>query len=702
MNIAQLLTTQNRSLRTHPGNLLLGPTGKRLWMDYMEPAPGFIGRADFIHKMNLPLLFTVRQAGKDHRLEPIRATWRPDQTTFIHEDISHRFVERKLITWDDQALSLQRWENRSDEPLRLELVLPAGACLEGPYTFPCDVHGITPVMRFACSGEWTDGTLEIAPGHACTFLVAAAVGLPGEERGMAAGLKSLLAHEDYDRLLDEKCDEYMRWFDDVPEFACSDEFMTKCWYYRFYILRKNLSEPNYGNLTHQTLYEGRAHAMPKTPYQPKGWEFSRLIPLSTPLHVTDARWLKNGHTAKEAMRALTGSLDENGAFAVTAVDTIAKEYANYAAWALYQLFLVHEDECFIREVLPAFKQDARSVYERMRTGDSLQIERVHALTGKEYQPSYWFFTNQCFPQKVRPAQEGYTPLKRVDRSIYMYLNHLGLSRLCRAVGDPEEAYFAGEAAKIKRDVLEKMWDSVSECFYDLHYETDAKAFVKNIVAYYPFWAEITEPEHLAAFKYLLSPQYFATGSGFASASADCPVYSSNGGWKGDYFKGRNGCLWNGPSWPYTTGIALDALARQSKRCDHRFDADFERYLHEYTLEHFRFGDINSPYLVEFYDGKTGEPLSDEPDYNHSFYVDLIIRHIAGIEPEADGIRFSPLHTSMSYFALTELRVRGHSVDVYYQEKEGLQYPDRKAGYTLLIDGVLRYEGQGTSEVLLPY
>ena len=233
-----------------------------------------------------------------------------------------------------------------------------------------------------------------------------------------------------------------------------------------------------------------------------------------------------------------------------------------------------------------------------------------------------------------------------------------------------------------------MWDETTGCFYDLHYLTDQKAFVRHIVSVYPLWAGITGEEHLKQLDCLLSPALFARGSGFASTAADCPVYSPSGGWKGDYFKGRDGCMWNGPSWPYTTGIALDALAKQSKLHGHRFDGAFAKYLKEYTLEHFRFGDIHQPYLVEHYNAETGEMLSDEADYNHSFYLDLIVRHICGIEPTDAGMRFEPLDTGLEYFSIRGVNVKGHSVDVYYQRRAG-HYDGQDAGYTLLIDGEAR-------------
>ena len=273
----------------------------------------------------------------------------------------------------------------------------------------------------------------------------------------------------------------------------------------------------------------------------------------------------------------------------------------------------------------------------------------------------------------------------------MYLNCLGLGALCRETGDADADRFFGIAESIRKDVLAKMWDKTGGCFYDLHHLTDKKAYVKHIVSVYPLWAGITGEEHLKQLDYLFSPDYFARGSGFASAAADCPVYSPSGGWKGDYFKGRDGCMWNGPSWPYTTCIALDAAAKQSKAHGHRYDRGFSRFFRQYTMEHFRGGDVDQPYLVEFYNAETGEPLSDEPDYNHSFWIDLAVRHIAGIEPDEKGFVFSPLDMGLKHFSLRNVLVRGRRIDVYYQSGAGTAYPELKQGYTLFIDGEKRLE-----------
>ena len=52
-------------------------------------------------------------------------------------------------------------------------------------------------------------------------------------------------------------------------------------------------------------------------------------------------------------------------------------------------------------------------------------------------------------------KKNFTPLKRVDRNVYHYLNTLATAYLCGVCGDPEEERYRKEAEEIKKDILEK-------------------------------------------------------------------------------------------------------------------------------------------------------------------------------------------------------------------------------------------------------
>ena len=52
-DIVRLLSSCSRTLPGHPDKWMLGPTGKRLWVDYLDGAPGFSGRVDFIQLVGI-------------------------------------------------------------------------------------------------------------------------------------------------------------------------------------------------------------------------------------------------------------------------------------------------------------------------------------------------------------------------------------------------------------------------------------------------------------------------------------------------------------------------------------------------------------------------------------------------------------------------------------------------------------------------
>lgn len=697
------LKSSKRSLRTLPKALLLGPTGARLWADYLNPVPGFSGAIDFIHKINIPLLFTVEN-NLEEELEPCKADWYPSHLYVSFESSRLFFSEKKFITWNDCAVSCQIWENRFDKDIILKLVFPdgferrpGGNRIYG--TFDASMHGfiIDTVISFNLP-DLTEG-ISISPGEKVNVIIAAACGIQGldsisvlEDRADSFIKSGMPA----DEIVKKQEEDYGRWFENTPEFECSDVLLNKTWLYRLFILRHNLADPKFGYLKHILFYEGRSHKMSKKPFQPKGWEFSKMIPLSTPMNILDARWFKDPSFCEGILRNLKDNQDEDGFFSVTLTNRHLHSFANFNGWAAYQFYLIHRNKELVMEILPSMKRHVDGWMSKLgNEKDSLIIEYIHQHTGKEYQPSYWYFHG--FPKDCKDKSQ-YTPLKRVDRSVYHYFNLQGVIRLCEEVGDPDAEKYKLISEKLKHDILTKMWDEDTKFFYDLHFETDEKAMVKNIVGFYPYWARITGDEHDRGWEHLFSDE-FNTGCPFPSVSTDCPAYQAEGGWQGIFIKGRNGCVWDGPTWPYTNCIVLDALAEESKNSGHRFDKQFAKFLKEYSFLHYTGRDINRPYLVEHYNSRTGEPLSDEVDYNHSYYIDLIIRHVVGLEVGKDKITLNPVDIGLDYFILDNLTICGMDIKVSYKRpgfKGGRS--DIPEGYMLHVNGKICSRSAGLEKL----
>ncbi len=663
------LKYSNRTFRTRPDKLLFGPAGNRLFVDYLDKLPGFSGRIDYLHKVNLNLIFKV--TSKDIEKETwdyMKAVWHPEYLETELEDAKIFFREKKYITKEDCAVSIQYWKNVSNQNITLKLSYTPEYCeIENENGIkvysPVTNHG----YRFYYILKTNLSNQEqyiLQPNEMLQFVIVAAFGIDKKDPDdLCKKRADLLCRMEPDILLAQQCRDYREFYQEIPRFECSDKALNAAWDYRWYILHNCYAEPKYGNYNHGLMYEGRAHKMGKEIFHPTGWEFTKFIPLSTPLHITDMKWNGNSYYVKEMMKSLLDSVDERGEPRVMLSDTFGASYSNYSIWAFYQYYLIHPDLHFLNEILDKLKKYINGMIDKYTDGKNLlQIVKIHQLTGKEYQPSYWFFSD--FPEDYANPKT-YTYLKRVDSSIYFYLNLIGLMGLCEEAEDKDAFKYQSLAEQLKLEINTKMWDENSEFYYDIHFETEEKAFVKNIVGFYPWWADIAPQSKIKGFETLFGEE-FETEYMFPSVSNKCRAYAPNGGWMGNFIKGRDGCVWDGPSWPYTNGIIIDAVGKQSQKKDHIYDKKFAIYLHRYAMQHFRNGNINEPYLVEHYNPETGEALSDEVDYNHSYFIDLIMCYVLGLKIYKDYIQIDPLYLGLDYFLCTGIKIKNHRLDIKYQ------------------------------------
>lgn len=657
IKIDEILHGNRRRLRTNPEKLLMDANGLRLWADYLDAAPGFSGRIDFIHKINIPALFYVT-CSEISEYEPADVFWEPSNLQFCCEKDGIRLLEHKFITEWDAAVSCMHWENHGSDSMKI-CVVPGTSTGILPTTY-----GEELAVRLFCNGEEIgEKTWEVAPGEILDLCVAAQVCLKQEQERMEVGCRKIQEScRERSAALQMQKQEYQYWFDRVPEFTSDQPLLNRTWAYRWYILRHNRMHPGIGKLKETFFCEGRSHKMTKTPYQPEGWEFTKLIPLSVPMHLLDLRWYQEKEYGSSILHVMRDNQDESGEFRCAKVNWNGNPYANFFGWSVWQYYLVSGNDEYAKEALPIVKKQIAGWQKNYGNDkDVLLTQYIHQLTGMEYQPSYWYFHD--FPDNCRDEQV-ITPVKRVDRNVYHYLNALGTAKLCHACGDSEEKKYFNLAEKIRETILAKMWDEETGYFYDLHYQTDEKAFVKNIVGVFPFFGGITDRGHRRCLEALQSEE-FDTPCPFPSVSTYCPVFTGEGGWKGQFFKGRNGCIWNGPAWPFSNSIVLDGIGQESLRSNHELDEMFRKYFMKFTKMHYYGGDGTTPYLVEHYNSLTGECISDDVDYSHSYYIDLVVRYVAGVSVDESSIVVDPLDIGLKEFALKGILIRGHKVDVVY-------------------------------------
>ena len=671
-NPESILGGISRPMLRLPEALNLAPTGARLWATWLDLTPGFNGRIDYIHKCNIPSLFTfdfgaVTPEYRGHRWYPSRL-----EVEYSLTDID--IHETKFVSWDDVAVSvlslpaeIQVSVSSSVNGRRLEL-------RSGAAWFAAEFRHPAPGVVVAACAIADDE--ETARSHACDWA-------------------------DDPNPTDRHRQEYLAWFDGTPSFRCGDPLIEKMWAYRWFLVRRNLADPRRGNLQSPLFYEGRALKMSDDPYDPHGWEFSKLINFCTPFHLLESRWHADPSPAYGEVMNLARTPGENGLLQSLFVDHPSFILIHFIAWAAWELYKVHPNMDWLREVAPALAADLRGwlqVYDP--DGDGLPEIDLNGITGtgKEFQPSFWWTPDGFATDPRNPANPI---MERVDAASYLYMNSVALAAIYAELGDEMQSQdFSRIATRIRDAVLRLMWDPEVRFFCDLTPD-HTRAPVRNVVGFDPFMAGIAGDEHLAVFEYLDDPSAFATEFPIPSVTKDCPLYAPDASFSGVHIKGPHGCVWNGPTWPFTNSTVLMSVAQVSRRLDHRFDALFADLLEKYTKLMFLDGDFQRPDVVEHYNPETGASISQEEDYFHSSWIDLIVTGVVGLQVERNSVTVDPLDCGLSYFDLDNVLVRGRRLRITWRDREREAPDDLEPGLRIWIDGKLILESERLSRFELP-
>ena len=168
------------------------------------------------------------------------------------------------------------------------------------------------------------------------------------------------------------------------------------------------------------------------------------------------------------------------------------------------------------------------------------------------------------------------------------------------------------------------------------------------------------------------------------------------------FEHTHMCLWNGPSWPFSTCQTLGAMARllTEYRQEVMTKADYFELLHRYASCHYIERDgVREPWIDENLDPFTGEWLARKimieggrddwdrgRDYNHSTFCDLVITGLGGIKYSAGTLTVEPLfgEGDLDYFCLEGVKLGERLVSVIY-DKTGERYGLGR-GLSVYVDG----------------
>jgi SAM-dependent methyltransferase len=502
--------------------------------------------------------------------------------------------------------------------------------------------------------------LTVPPGKQGRLLVAMAV-LPEGEDAAAAVSAALDPAGDP---LARHVAAYQAWFDrNIAYFECSDPDITKIYYHRWYVLRKNLMDPRVGRLRWKTFTEGRWRV---------NW-YPHVISYGGGHQIREARWLADPSYWQDHLRTYAHNERPDGLYPNRVLPVGPKEgqYTDWITASALDGHKLHPDRKFLEEVADKLAANARGWQKVYGLKDNhLLFVDSHWWTGMEWQPSFFYFSDWKTDPKERSMPRGNTPLARVDLTAYNYGNARAVARIYELLGQNDRAAeFQRLAAGIKKDLQELMWHPGGGFFYSLRAADLKRADVKEVVGIYPFYFDLPDPGrgYERAWDSILDPEQFWTPWPVASVSKQCPAYSQTG-WPHDQASGT-ACMWNGPSWPHANSVVMTAMAntlRHYPPCNLKRE-HLWRLFQSFTRVQFKDG---QPWTGEYYNGLTGEWKTGERDYNHSTYADILLGDLLGIVPRSDDVlEIDPLlpEGALDRFVLDGQAYHGHRLSLRWDK-----------------------------------
>ena len=453
----------------------------------------------------------------------------------------------------------------------------------------------------------------------------------------------------------------------VPRFECPDKAVEEIYHFRWWTYRKHVKETPDGFVITEFL--------PKV-----GWS-GKHNTISCPAghHFYEGRWLRDPKY-----------LDDYAVFWFRKGGS-PRRYSFWAADAMYARYLVRRDKALVTGLLDDLVRNYEA-WEKSRLEPDGLFWQIDDRDGMEV----------SIAGKAHKGQG-----KRATINSYLYGDAVAIAAIADLAGRPEVAKtYRAKAARLRRLVLEKLWDAGAGFFKVLPRGENAQVVdVRELHGYTPWYVHLPPKGkgYEVAWKQLMDPKGFHAPYGPTTAEQRHPGFAVA-------YEGHE-CQWNGPSWPYATSVTLTALANvlNDYPQDAVTKADYFETLKTYTASHRLTRDDGSvvPWIDENLNPLTGDWIARTrlkawkngtwnpgkggvergKDYNHSTYCDLIISGLVGLRPQPDDtVVVNPLlpDGTWDWFCLDGVAYHGRSLTVLW-DKTGARY-GKGTGLRVLADG----------------
>ncbi len=474
----------------------------------------------------------------------------------------------------------------------------------------------------------------VPAGGTATLTLACAIGRD-EAKAKAALARTLAEADPLDR---NRKDWAAFYADEVPSFTSSDRSLDELYAFRWFLLRFSRAGGDLGLLKHPVVLEGRQ-------------AFQTYCCYSAPFMAFDLNWAVDprygyGQLANMGVVAFADgrfpwyATPQTNRLPIAHASETGQSVLPWAAWRFYE---IHRDKPLLAGLYPTMKRDVDWwIADRDPDGNGLFTIDDQMETGMDDLHRRW---------------EGKAPKRyeAIDATAYAVLNLRAVANMARVLGRADDAArygaYADRAARATETIL---WDPVLQRYRDRNPDDGELTDYNSITIFYPLFAGVAEGDRLAVVRrYLLNPKEYATPHPVPALSRSDPEFDTVHRY------------WAGPTWPATNSHVVQGLAETAKRLDRSLLPSAAELLRKAVALHLR----PRPDFYEHYDSLTGAPMSDFRDYMHSWWIDVVVRHVAGLTPQDDGgLVVDPLPMGLKRYALRGAPYGRHRVDVLYDAK----------------------------------
>ena len=443
--------------------------------------------------------------------------------------------------------------------------------------------------------------------------------------------------------------------ENAPRLYCPDEVIEETFAFRTWTMRKHIRHTEAGYVITEFLPDVR-------------WA-GKYNTINCPLfhHLREFRWLK---TADDYLDYITFFTRGEGA---------RYSYHNPALAAMYDYCILTKNEEYLIKNVDALEAYFDGWADEHLTANGL----------------YWSIDDR---EGTEFSISGTTPDLKVLRGFRpimnacMYGDAIALSKIEKLCGREAEAEKYLEKAKnIKAAFDAKLWDgdfykAVHPIDQDLDKSVDVRDIpeennARELMSYAPWTYALPDNGKEDAFRYLKDKSIFDAPMGFASADMSHPrfLYAAKPG---------KICTWSGKVWPFATSIVINSVITLLNKYEQNVisNADLYSFIKKYAEMHYleedgkrvNFIDETMMPFEPIWAVREGFKDRDVPpegggkergrDYNHSTFIDLVLRGLCGIDDKAEVLTVEPKIAGVwKWFKIENLTYRKKTYTVYYDE-----------------------------------